>query len=62
MKDILKCLPYQLFCHSVLQVGAIRSLFSILYDESVVRLLTYQAPPLEMGVQGREGEGGWGWR
>lgn len=52
MQDMSKCLPYQLVCHSLLQMGAIKSLFTILYDESILKLLVYQPPSLEKVMQG----------
>ena len=57
LQELLKCLPYELLCHSMLQNAAIRSLYAVLLDQSVIQLLTYQPPPLEIVVQ-TEDKGG----
>ena len=46
------CLPYQRLCESQIQVAAAKSLQGILFNESVIKLLDYRAPPKEAVVAG----------
>lgn len=48
----MKCLPYQLTCHSLLQMAATRALCTLLLDESVIALLNYQPPSLSVVMEG----------
>ena len=49
---INKCLPYQRLCESLLQMAATKSLHTILYDETVIKLLSYQSPSMEVVIAG----------
>lgn len=55
-QDLLKCLPYQLLCHSMVQMAATKSLYTLLQDGAVLRLLTYQPPPLEVVATGNSND------
>lgn len=49
---ITKSLGYHQLCNSVLQMAATKSLHSILFDESVLKLLSYQPPPMHVVISG----------
>lgn len=49
---ITKCLPYQQLCESLLQMAATKSLHTILFNESVIKLLNYRPPPMDVVVAG----------
>ena len=49
---IVESLPYQQLCDSLLQLAATKALHLVLLDESMVQLLSYQPPPLEVVIAG----------
>ena len=49
---ISKSLPYHQLCESVLQMAATKSLHTILFNESVVQLLNYHPPSIDVVVAG----------
>ena len=51
-QDIGQSIAYQRLCSSQLQLAATKTLHTLLCDESVVELLTYQPPSLETVVWG----------
>ena len=49
---ISKSLPYHQLCESVLQMAATKSLHTILFNESVIQLLNYHPPSIDVVVAG----------
>ncbi|XP_064390094.1 probable E3 ubiquitin-protein ligase HERC1 isoform X2 [Halichondria panicea] len=50
--DVAQSIAYQQLCGSLLQLAATKTLHTILYDESIVKLLTYQPPSMDTVVLG----------
>ena len=51
-QTITNCLPYHQLCESLLQMAATKSLHTILFNESVIKLITYQPPSMEVVIAG----------
>ena len=49
---IVKSFPYHQLCESVIQLAATKSLHTILFNESVIQLLNYQPPSIDVVVAG----------
>ena len=48
----MKSFPYHQLCESVIQLAATKSLHTILFNESVIQLLNYQPPSIDVVVAG----------
>lgn len=51
-QELGRSVPYHHLCCSLLQMAATTSLHTLLFDESVIKLLTYQPPSLQVVIAG----------
>ena len=52
LQEVAKCLSYHQLCSSTLQMAATKSLHTILFEESIIQLLNYKQPSMDVIIAG----------